>query len=255
MQLAFLGLSSFEAVLGAFSSARAHLGEVLSACEFLDAESYALVKRHGAQAPLETPCSHYMLIELSGSHEAHDLEKLNNFLESLLNGGAVSDGTIAQGGTQMASMWRVREGITEALARSGAVYKYDLSMRLAEMYELVEVVRTRVEPWGARVSGFGHLGDGNLHLNVYTPGVFERNAAMVEAIEPYIYGWVRERRGSISAEHGIGVMKAPYLHMSKSQSMIDLMRGIKKLVDPNGILNPSKVLPELDPCDVQCRTS
>eukprot|EP00966_Prymnesium_polylepis_P247421 5721021-Prymnesium_polylepis.1 len=104
-------------------------------------------------------------------------------------------------------------------------------------------MRHRLEPLGALVSGFGHLGDGNLHLNIYTPGDFDKRADVLGAIEPHVYEWIKARRGSISAEHGIGVMKPQFLHMSKPPPMIELMHGIKGLLDPNGILNPNKVLP------------
>ena len=216
--------------------------------------------------------------------------------------GLVANGTIAQDHAQSQAIWQVREGITGALSKSGAVYKYDVSIPLAELYSLCEVMRSRLEPVGALVTGFGHLGDGNLHLNIYTPGVFEKSTAVHEAIEPFVYEWIAERRGSISAEHGcaradppallhpaqmhpsccmppavptqspapidgscqtallpadtwdgprprpcligsIGVMKPEFLHMSKTAPMIDLMHGLKDLLDPNGILNPYKVLP------------
>ena len=107
----------------------------------------------------------------------------------------------------------------------------------------MEETRARLEPLGAAVSGFGHLGDGNLHLNVVTPDSFERRAEVTEAIEPFVYEWIAARRGSVSAEHGIGRMKPGVLHMSKSREMIELMRSLKALLDPHGILNPQKVLP------------
>lgn len=159
--------------------------------------------------------------------------------------GLVADGTIAQDQAQSQGIWRVREGITSALGKEGAVYKYDVSIPLAELYTLCEVMRARLEAHGALVTGFGHLGDGNLHLNIYTPGRFDKDPAVLAAIEPFVYEWIAERRGSISAEHGLGVMKPAFLRMSKSESMIELMRGIKGLLDPNGILNPYKVLPPL----------
>ena len=93
------------------------------------------------------------------------------------------------------------------------------------------------------MSGFGHLGDGNLHLNVLTPGDFERRPEVLAAIEPFVYEWIAARRGSISAEHGIGAMKRDVLHLAKSGPMISLMHGVKELLDPRGILNPGKVLP------------
>jgi len=249
VQLAFLGLESYEAVLECFSAAKRDLGEVLSAIEFLDAESYALVNSQldGRPPPLEPSCRHYMLVELSGSHAPHDEEKLSTFLESVMGEGIVSDGTIAQDQAQSQGIWRVREGITGALSKSGAVYKYDVSIPLAELYDLCDVMRERLAPLGALVTGFGHLGDGNLHLNIYTPGRFEKDPTVLGAIEPFVYEWIAERRGSISAEHGLGLMKPAFLGMSKSEPIIDVMRGLKALLDPNAILNPYKVLPAKAP--------
>jgi FAD/FMN-containing dehydrogenase len=245
IQLAFLGLDSYDEVLATFSAARRDLGEVLSAIEFLDAESYQLVAATnpvGARKPLEREYRHYILLELSGSNAAHDEEKLSTFLENVLSAGHVADGTIAQDRAQAAAIWRVREGITAALSQAGAVYKYDVSLPLAQLYELVEVMRARLEG-EALVTGFGHLGDGNLHLNICTPGDFEKTPEMIRAIEPYVYEWIAEQRGSISAEHGLGSMKPQFLHLAKPEPLIELMRGIKEQFDPNGILNPGKVLP------------
>ena len=180
---------------------------------------------------------------MSGSVAAHDQAKLDAFLDGVMSDGIVVDGTIAHDSLQSAGIWRVREGITAALARSGYVYKYDVSVPLAELYDLVDEIRAALQPLGALTTAFGHLGDGNLHLNVFTPGKFERDDAVLSAIEPRIYNWIAARRGSISAEHGIGVMKPHYLSMSKTEPVIEVMRGLKTLLDPNGILNPAKVLP------------
>ena len=86
----------------------------------------------------------------------------------------------------------------------------------------------------------------HMHMRISPPGVFETSAAVLGAIEPFVYDWVAARRGSISAEHGIGVMKPQFLHMSKSLPLIGLMRGVKTLLDPHNILNPGKVLPPVD---------
>ena len=112
------------------------------------------------------------------------------------------------------------------------------AMRLAPLR-----MRARLAPLGAVTAAFGHLGDGNLHLNVTTPGRYEPDERVLRAIEPYVYEWVAERRGSISAEHGVGQMKRHVLHLSRPPPAIELMRGLKGLLDPNGILNPGKVLP------------
>ena len=250
VQLALIGVDSYEAVLQTFLAARSSLAEVLSAVEFIDAEAFAVATGvGGARPPLEAVCRHYVLVELHGSNAAHDEEKLSAFLESVLQSGAVVDGTIARDEAQSRAIWAVREGITPALSKSGYVYKYDLSLGLSEMYELVEEMRGRLARLDAQmptqVAAFGHLGDGNLHLNVTTPGKFERDERVSSAVEPFVYEWVAARRGSISAEHGIGAMKPGVLHMSKPAAAIEIMRGLKAMLDPNAILNPGKVLPPL----------
>jgi len=92
----------------------------------------------------------------------------------------------------------------------------------------------------ANVVAFGHIGDGNLHLNISTPA---KSQQVFDKIEPWVFEWTREKRGSVSAEHGVGTMKPQYLHMSKSGETIALMKQLKAVMDPNGILNPYKVLP------------
>jgi len=135
VQLAFLGLDSFDAVLRAFSAARRDLGEVLSAVEFLDRASMEIVvSRGGERDPLKRSCPFYLLVELSGSNRTHDEEKLSAFLEAVVDDGIVLDGTIAMDSTQAKAFWRVREGITPSLAQSGAVYKYDVSLPLPGEY-------------------------------------------------------------------------------------------------------------------------
>ncbi|MQM05947.1 hypothetical protein Taro_038760 [Colocasia esculenta] len=104
------------------------------------------------------------------------------------------------------------EGITEALMKAGAVYKYDLSLPLDELYNIVEEMRSRLGD-SAKVLGYGHLGDGNLHLNISTP-TYDDN--VFAKIEPFVYEWTAKHKGSISAEHGLGLMKADKIHYSKS---------------------------------------
>lgn len=111
------------------------------------------------------------------------------------------------------------------------------------MYKLVEVVRRRVAHFpGVVVVGYGHVGDGNLHLNVSSPSGY--NSELQEQLEPFVYEWTAQQGGSISAEHGIGVMKAGALQYSKSGEAVDVMQRLKLLFDPHRILNPYKVLPD-----------
>ncbi|XP_058191506.1 D-2-hydroxyglutarate dehydrogenase, mitochondrial-like isoform X1 [Rhododendron vialii] len=130
-------------------------------------------------------------------------------------------------------------GVPEALMKAGAVYKYDLSLPIEKMYDLVDEMRMRLGP-AAKVVGYGHLGDGNLHLNI---SLLEYDDIVLGQVEPFVYEWTSKHRGSISAEHGLGLMKANKIHYSKSTESVHLMVSIKKLLVPNGILNPYKVLP------------
>ncbi|KAG8467738.1 hypothetical protein KFE25_006790 [Diacronema lutheri] len=242
VQLAYLAVDSYAAVLDVFREAKGHLAEILSAVEFLDDQALdlTLTHLHGARNPLEGRAPFYMLIEVSGSNEEHDSAKLTGFLEHVMESGMVTDGTLAADSTQMAGVWRIREGISEALSKAGAVYKYDISLPLPQLYQLVEDMRARLADEQANVVAFGHIGDGNLHLNISTPA---KSQQVFDKIEPWVFEWTREKRGSVSAEHGVGTMKPQYLHMSKSGETIALMKQLKAVMDPNGILNPYKVLP------------
>jgi FAD/FMN-containing dehydrogenase len=124
------------------------------------------------------------------------------------------------------------------------VHKYDVSMPLEDMYTLVTDVRDRVERAGLQAgviaTGYGHVGDGNLHLNVVDAQLLDE-AALKSVLEPFVYEWVQARRGSISAEHGIGLLKKEHLHLSRSPGELRLMKQMKLMLDPAGILNPGKV--------------
>ena len=248
--VAFFGLESYEDCQRAFREAKGQLSEILSAFELMDGASQALVTQvTGNKHPLESTYPFYCLIETSGSNADHDSEKLQTFLESVMDQGIVADGTLAQDETQLRSLWTWREGITEALGHLGGVYKYDVSIPLAEMYQLVEDTRARVAEAGLlgngesdpvrAVVGYGHMGDSNLHLNVSTRSFDPR---VEKVLEPFIYEWIAQRQGSISAEHGLGLMKKKHIGYSRSPTMVALMKQIKNLYDPKGIMNPYKYI-------------
>jgi len=262
VNVAYFGLPSFENVQKAFKEAKIQLGEILSAFELMDAQSQAFVhKVTGNKRPLEGDHPFYCLIETSGSNTEHDNEKLEKFLEHVMGEEIVSDGVLAQDETQVKSLWGWREGITEALGHYGGTYKYDLSIPLPELYSLVEEVRERLSSKGLLdapgeashiadpdskdsnlalgVVGYGHMGDSNLHLNV---PVKKYTKEVEKALEPWVYEWIQKRNGSISAEHGLGLAKKNYIGYSRSETMIKLMGQIKKLYDPNGIMNPYKYI-------------
>jgi D-2-hydroxyglutarate dehydrogenase len=238
----FLQCADFSKVLETFQKARAELGEILSAFEFLDKESLELSQRvhEDVNNPLEDDSERfYMVVETSGSNEKHDYEKLEIFLESAMESGIITNGAVAQDGSQFNAFWRIREGIPEALTTYKAMYKYDLSIPLETMYDLVEEMRDRVGD-KAYVVGYGHLGDGNLHLNVVADGYSDH---LTSLIEPYVYEQTQALGGSVSAEHGLGQMKSHCIGYTKASSAVSMMNLVKKTLDPNGILNPYKVLP------------
>lgn len=238
----FLACDSYDSVLELFKAARKQLGEILSAVEFLDAGCMDVVKQNcGLQSPLAEPSPFYMLIETAGSDAAHDEEKLHKFLELMMEEGHVVDGTIASEPSKMAPLWSVRERITEGLLHDGYVYKYDISLPLRQLYSLVEDTRQRLKGEGAvtRVVGFGHIGDGNLHLNITGPQYEER---VMQRLEPWLWQKTQGLRGSISAEHGIGFKKRDVIGFSKSQEAVELMQRLKQTMDPHGILNPYKTV-------------
>mmetsp|Transcript_9475 Transcript_9475/g.14210 ORF Transcript_9475/g.14210 Transcript_9475/m.14210 type:complete len:509 (+) Transcript_9475:32-1558(+) len=243
--------SSFEKVLQILVKARSELVDILSAIEFMDngTMSVALEYLDGVRAPIEERDNFYVLIETSGSNEAHDREKIDDFIEKMLDEELVSGGVMAEDNTQAANLWRIREGCAEALNKHGYCYKYDVSIPCEEMYELVEGMRERLKaPAGFQsdaisVTGYGHLGDGNLHLNIVSEKDGDYCPETMGMIEPWVFEQVSGMKGSVSAEHGIGQAKSEYLGMSKSEGMISMMRTIKSTLDPKGILNPYKMFP------------
>lgn len=248
VNVAYFGLPSFEHVQKAFKEAKKQLGEILSAFELMDSQSQDFVhKVTGNKRPLDGDHPFYCLIETSGSNSEHDNEKLEKFLEYVMGEEIVSDGVLAQDETQVKSLWSWREGITEALGHYGGTYKYDLSIPLSKLYSLVEETRERLTTEGLvgdddsypvlGVVGYGHMGDSNLHLNV---PVRRYEKEVEKALEPWVYEWIQQRNGSISAEHGLGLAKKDYIGYSRNDTIIKMMKQIKQLYDPNGIMNPYK---------------
>lgn len=240
--IAFLACEDFLSCQKLLLEAKRGLGEVISAFEFMDSHAMDMVLAHseGVRNPFPPKLyNFYVLIETTGSDESYDRAKLEAFLLRYMEDGLISDGVLAQDMNQASSFWRIREGISEASMKMGAVYKYDLSLPVEKIYDIVQEMRTRIGHT-AKVVGYGHLGDGNLHLNI---SATEYDDDVLAQIEPFVYEWTSNHRGSISAEHGLGLMKANKIHYSKSMETVQLMASIKKLFDPNRILNPYKVLP------------
>lgn len=168
-----------------------------TAFEFWDSKASKMFKKHSElKDALSDEYPFYVLIETSGSNKEHDDEKLNGLLENLMTDEVALDGVVAQDETQIRNLWSMREGIPEALSKEGGVFKYDVSLPVPRIYDCVEDMRKHLTEQGVygkedspvvEVVGYGHVGDGNLHLNIATKTV---DTKVMNIIEPYIFEWV-----------------------------------------------------------------
>ncbi|KAM9842430.1 D-2-hydroxyglutarate dehydrogenase, mitochondrial isoform 2-T2 [Aulostomus maculatus] len=241
VNVVFLGCETFDQLLKTFQLCKGMLGEILSAFEFLDSECMRLLNTHLKLPNPISDCPFYVVIETSGSDPVHDGEKLHNFLEQAMTSSLVTDGTVATEDSKIKALWSMRERVTEALTHDGFTYKYDISLPVEKIYQLVTDMREHLGGRAKSVVGYGHVGDGNLHLNITSPA---RDPDLLDAIEPFVYEWTSSCQGSISAEHGLGLKKRNYIYYSKPSQAVALMGNIKAMLDPKGILNPYKTLPD-----------
>ncbi|CAB3252098.1 unnamed protein product [Arctia plantaginis] len=242
INLGFFGIKNFGNILTLYQRAKSNLGEILSVFEMADFDSInSTIRNLNLRNPI-ADYPFYVLMETHGSNEAHDHEKLMKFLSNEVETGLILDGTVTSEPAKIQSIFKIREGIASAGFQEGYVLIYDVTMPLKNYYDLVPMLKKRIGDKALQVYGFGHIGDGNLHITIVVP---EYNKEVISLIEPYVFEEVSKVNGSISAEHGIGIRKPQYIHYSKDQSALQLMRDLKKLMDPNGILNPYKVLPDL----------
>lgn len=235
-----LALPSFEVLMQVFAAFRARLR--LEAFEFFTDVALRHVLAHGAQAPFDEIHPYYVVTEFANDAvgEAAALAAFEHCLEQ----GWVSDGVISQSDAQAAQLWRLREGITESIARY-VPYKNDVSVRISAMPAFLaeaQALLGQAYP-DFEVVWFGHIGDGNLHINVLKPEALSQEAfvAQCEQVTKLLAQVLARYHGSISAEHGIGLVKKPYLEGTRSAGEIALMRGIKRVFDPNGLMNPGKL--------------
>jgi len=218
--------------------------------------SFELMARHGVEAvvahdaasrdPLGKAYPWYVLIELSSQAESGLREVIEQVLASGMERGLVLDATIAESLEQAKAFWRIRELFGEVQRHVGASIKHDVSVPVAAIPAFIAEADAAVKKFipGCRSLPFGHVGDGNIHYNVMQPPGADGQAFLKrwEEVNAVVFAVVKKLGGSISAEHGVGVMKREILPDYKDPVAIELMRGIKHLLDPNGILNPGKVL-------------
>ena len=213
----------------------------VSAFEFFSELALQKVIAHqDLQRPFPTATEYYALIEI----ESADMDKAMALFEQCVESGCVLDGVVSQSLAQADTLWRLREDISETISR-WTPYKNDISTLISRVPEfLVEVeavVKQRYPEF--EIVWFGHIGDGNVHLNVLKPDALamEEFQAQCAEVSRWVFEIVQRYGGSISAEHGVGLLKKDYLHYSRSELEIQLMRQIKLAFDPAGIMNPGKI--------------
>jgi len=243
-QVMLLALPDMEALMQVFALFRACLS--LQAFEFFTDVALKHVLAHGAQRALDGDYPYYVVTEFDAADERAQAQALAAF-ERGVEQGWIADGVLAQSEAQAAALWRLREGITESLA-AHRPYKNDIAVRISAVPAFLAEIQALLahEYPHMDVVWFGHIGDGNLHINVLKPASLADAAfiAQCEHVTKLLAQTLQRHGGSISAEHGIGLVKRAYLESTRSAAEIALMRGVKAVFDPHGILNPGKLFIE-----------
>lgn len=236
-----LGVKDLKDILQILQYFQAQI--TLSAFEFFSdlAMHKVLAHRENLRRPFQQSCPYYVLLEYDESEDASATTAFNEVFERKL----VVYGIVSQSINQAQSLWQLRDGITESIAVH-TPYKNDVSVPVNQipdfLNEVDDLVRTHYPDF--EVCWYGHIGDGNLHLNILRPDsltideFFER----CHTISPMLFEKIQKRRGSISAEHGVGLLKRDFLGYSRSEPEISIMRQVKQVLDPSGIMNPGKLL-------------
>ncbi len=240
-QVMVLGVPAFPDILKVLAAFQATL--TLSAFEFFSERALTKVLAHrDLQRPLPESVPFYALLEF----DEPDMDRAMSVFERTVEEGWVTDGVLSQSEKQAADLWALREGISESIAPY-TPYKNDLSVRISLMGEFIEEVDALVAASypDFEVCWYGHIGDGNLHLNILKPADLDGEAfyERCHAISPKIFEAVRSRNGSISAEHGVGLLKRDFLGFTRSESDLAIMAALKRVFDPNQVMNPGKLLP------------
>ena len=232
-------------LLGALQSA---FGPLLTACELVSEVALGLVLQHipNASRPLAVS-PWYVLVELSaGGDDAELRERLEGFLGNALEQAQCDDAVVVRSEAQARQLWALRENIAEAQKSEGISIKHDVSLPISRIPAFLDEAGAALAArWpGLRVVAFGHVGDGNLHYNLSMPSDGD-NSALVAAqpqVNAVVHDLVHAHQGSISAEHGLGQLKREEILRYKSPLEMEMMRAVKRALDPQGLMNPGKVL-------------
>jgi len=237
---ALVALETFEKVLTLLKVAQREFAGTLSAYEVMWSEYYDDLTVEGAhRAPMARNYPFYVIVELEGTCQTRDSEMFQGVLEQALENEVIVDAVITKSGSEREEVWSIRENF-ELLLAGEAIYLYDVSLPIKNMSAYVGDLKQRLkESWPESTCYvFGHIADGNLHLFIRPADVgashADVNRIVYDALEPY--------QGSVSAEHGIGVEKKPWLAHSRTEQELHLMRTLKKTMDPKNILNPGRVI-------------
>lgn len=217
----------------------------LTAFEFFsDKAMEHVIEGKGLQRPFESPSEFYVLIEFEKVAE-QDIKDAIELFEHCLEQGWISDGIISQSAGQANSLWRLREDISETISKF-TPYKNDISVKVSQVPSFLEAAEALVSEAypDFEIIWFGHIGDGNLHLNILKPAnlAIEDFYKRCDEVSERVFSLVRKFGGSISAEHGIGMLKKPFLHYSRGPGELDYMKAIKQVFDPKNIMNPGKLI-------------
>ncbi|MDQ4136348.1 MAG: FAD-binding oxidoreductase, partial [Pseudomonadota bacterium] len=246
---AFAGMASPADALRLFERLRKEAGEALTAFEYMPRFALEIVLKHarGAVRPLAGDHASYALIELASPREDADLQGVfESVLSEAIEEGLVEDATIGASEAQNRALWFLREMLSEVQGHEGGSIKHDVSVPVSRVAEFVEVASAACEAAmpGVRVCPFGHFGDGNIHFNLSQPVGMDKAEFLAEweRFNHIVHDIVQAMNGSISAEHGIGLLKRDELPHYKDPVAIDLMRTLKAALDPQNVLNPGKVV-------------
>jgi FAD/FMN-containing dehydrogenase len=245
---AFAAVPDPRAALRLFEAATARLGRSVVTFELMARSGIEMVVEHapGARDPLGAVSPWYVLAEFATGADASLREAAEAILGEALEAGDVTDAVVAESLDQRRALWKLREAMSEVQSREGGSIKHDVAVPVAAVPDFLDEALAAVTAMvpGCRPVPFGHMGDGNIHFNVSQPLGADRDAfvARWEEMNALVHEVVGRYAGSISAEHGIGILKRELLPQVKSDVEMDLMRAVKRALDPAGLFNPGKVL-------------
>jgi len=248
VETAFIGLLSPAAAVKLLHMAQARIAGTVTSFELIarGVLEFAIKRPHSMRDPLSSQHPWYVLMEVSAQHGDGLREGLEHLLDDASVQGLVSDATIAASLDQTKALWHMRHSLTEVQKPEGGSIKHDVSVPVAAVPDFLAEASAAVQRLipGCRPVPFGHLGDGNIHFNVSQPVGADKAAFLKrwDDVNAVVDKIVLKYQGSFSAEHGIGRLKREELAKVKDPAALELMRGLKRMLDPNGILNPGKVL-------------